>query len=122
MGFPQQFFIINNGINTFSINTFVAMTSFPPSATGTPQQHLQPKRKPTMAIAKYRPMDSCDLSNYNHNNNNHRIQTCLTSATATAPFIFNACKSNNNTMSKAIPIQLNPSTTRVCRRYREGKC
>ena len=41
----------------------IANTSFPPSATRKPQQ-LQPERETTMAIAiaKYKPMDSCDPS------------------------------------------------------------
>ena len=53
--YPQQFIININNDDTSSINIFVTMTSFPPSATITHQQ--QPKRDPTMAIAKYRPTD-----------------------------------------------------------------
>ena len=35
--------------STFSINIFVTMASFPPSATST--SHQQPERDPTMAMA-----------------------------------------------------------------------
>ena len=48
---PQQYFIIINDVDTSSINIFVTMMSFPPSATGTPhQQQLQPECDSTMAM------------------------------------------------------------------------
>ena len=66
---PQQSFIINNAINTFSMNIFVTMTPFPPGGTRPPQQQLvQSKRKPTMvvAITTYWATYSCDPSNQQH--------------------------------------------------------
>ena len=62
--FSQQSFIINNNVDASAIKS-IANTSFPLSAARTPQQ-LQPEHEPTMAIAiaiaKYKPMDSCDPS------------------------------------------------------------
>ena len=46
---PQQFSI--NNIDMSSINIYVTVTSFPPSATGISYQQLQPEGDPTMAMA-----------------------------------------------------------------------
>ena len=89
----QQSFSIINSVNTSSINIFVAITSFPPSATETPQQQqqLQPERNPIMAgvaITKYWTTDSRDPSNYNRDNVNGEIQTRPTSATTATTTTF----------------------------------
>ena len=54
----HQYFINNNNVDLFStvatssIRITTTMTSFPPSATVTPQQQqLQPERDPTMAMS-----------------------------------------------------------------------
>ena len=110
--FAHHSFINNNNVDTSSINIFVTITAFPPSATIIhQQQQLEPEH------------GNRDHKIQTDNNGNREIQTCPTSATTTKPFMPNACKSNNNTLSNAIPIHpLNPSTpTLTCRQWRERK-
>jgi len=54
----QQSFIIINNVHTSAIKN-IANTSFPPSATGTPQQQqLQLERHPAMAIVTHKQQQS----------------------------------------------------------------
>ena len=88
--FSQQSFTINNNINTPSVNSFVTMTSFPPSSTRAPQQQLQPERKMAMIVMKYEPTDSCNPSNTQsaalpNANYSNSTTPCRTPATAAQP-------------------------------------
>ena len=65
--YPQQSFININNVGMPSINIFVTMTAFPPSATKTPHQQLQLERNPTMAIVTYRQQHSSGTRSHNHN-------------------------------------------------------
>ena len=73
--FPQSFININN-VETSSIESIINTSfnkSFPPNATGTPQQ-LQSECKPAMAIVKYRPIYSYDPSSQEHSQTKHKLQ------------------------------------------------
>ena len=95
--FPQSLININD-VNTSAIRS-IANTSFPPRAIRTPQQ-LQPECKTKTAIAKYRPTNSCDPSNYNCNNGNYKIQTCPTSITATTKSCQTPFPSTSSTLQQ----------------------